>query len=487
MSPFNETNARPVIETLEGRQLMAAQVLYTETFENGMNGWSEDRITDQRQAWGITAGFAHSGSKSASTMFAGRDAVLHSPKINLPKVDQYNEHLYFRFWQFTDYASKGGYGTSAPVVRAWDTENNMWSGWLPVEINMQTAPQRTTTWGYCGLDLTLWGGASVQIGFSHVGGTNGARGWAVDDVTITKEPIQRRWTADTSFENGWNGWWATNGLWNVGQANGIGAATGTKMAGTGLNANAGSLESSALVSPAFYLPADPGRTINLQFKSYMDQPFVSLCGVELQKWAPSYGWMSVDYLSTTGIDTNINGGQPAGRWQTFTLGAGFTGSTALPYRILFNMNNGMGNNRGWFIDDVKLNYPGKVAQNPTPNPTPTVKKPEIAVSNQFGNITDGVTSVFWGTHARNSGSKDLTFTIRNTGSATLNVGTITLLRNSGFAIVQQPAKTVAAGGFTTFKIRLLTTVAGTKSATLQFLTNDSDEGTFNFNIGGVVR
>src|SRR6185295_1526305 len=104
------------------------------------------------------------------------------------------------------------------------------------------------------------------------------------------------------FENGWNGWWATNGMWDVGTAKGINAPSGSKVMGTGLQTNPESLDSSSLVSPAFYLPADPQRQVSLQFKSYMDKPFTPLTGVELQHWAPSYGWMSVDYLSTTGID-----------------------------------------------------------------------------------------------------------------------------------------------------------------------------------------
>src|SRR6188508_1394193 len=66
MKPFT-SNRGPAIESLEGRQLMAAQPIYTENFENGMHGWSEDRITDQRQAWGITAGFQHSGNHAAAT------------------------------------------------------------------------------------------------------------------------------------------------------------------------------------------------------------------------------------------------------------------------------------------------------------------------------------------------------------------------------------------------------------------------------------
>src|SRR4051812_44951942 len=96
--------ARPsLIEALEGRQLMAGQQVFFENFESGMHGWSEDRITDQRQAWGITTGFQHSGNHAAATMFAGRDAVLHSPAINLPGVDQYSDRLYLRWWQFSDY------------------------------------------------------------------------------------------------------------------------------------------------------------------------------------------------------------------------------------------------------------------------------------------------------------------------------------------------------------------------------------------------
>jgi hypothetical protein len=484
MSTLN-TNRRPAIESLESRQLMAAQRIFSENFEAGMHGWAEEQGTDPHQAWGIASGFAHSGSKAAATVFSGRDAILHSPSINLPEVNQYNDHLYLRWSEYTDYASRGGYASSAPVVRYFDDDIGIWSAWKPVDINMTTVPQHTAAWGNCGLDLTLFAGARVQVGFSHVGNTNGARGWMVDDVEITKEPIQRKWTSDTSFENGWNGWWSTNGQWDIGSPSGISAASGSKVMGTGLNVAPSDLEISSLVSPAFYLPADPNRQVSLSFKSYIDKPLIGLKSVELQHWLPSYGWMPVDNLSSTGIDIVLD--QPAGKWKTFTFTQGFTGATALPYRILFTNTNGIGSGRGWFIDDVKLNYPGKVAQqNPTPTPTPTAR-PEIHVSNPFGELTDAVTRVMWGTHKPGSGAKDITFTVRNSGNGTLNLNQLVLDNSAGFTIVKQPAKMVAAGGSTTFTIRMSTTTAGTKSAMVRLLSNDADEATFNFNISGLVK
>jgi hypothetical protein len=482
-------SAAPLIESLENRQLMAGQRVFFENFENGMHGWTCDTYlsTDSRKAWGIASGFAHSGSHSAGTINAGNDAVLASPAINLPSANQYSDHIYLRWWQFADYKSRGGLAASMPVVREWVPELAAWGPWNVIDPNSETTPQQTKTWNNVGLDLTQFQGERVQVGFHHYGYTNGARGWMVDDVEITKEQVQKPWHADTGFENGFDGWTTTRGVWDIGFSNAVRSPSGGKIAGTGLLTSPVAAENSSLVSPAFNLPANPShKPVTLSFNSFLDRAGAAIITAEFQFYMPSTGWSPVNNLSADLADTVLNIYQPAGRWKTFTLPVtnSFGGANILPFRILFTADVGINGGRGWFIDDVKLNFAGKTQTNPTPMPTAA---PEIKVSNPFGELTDGVTRVLWGTYKPGSGAKDITFTVKNAGNATLNIKQLVLDNSIGFSIAKMPAATVAAGGTTTFTLRMSTATVGTKSAMVRLLSNDADEATFNFNISGVVK
>ena len=87
--------------------------------------------------------------------------------------------------------------------------------------------------------------------------------------------------------------------------------------------------------------------------------------------------------------------------------------------------------------------------------------------------------------AQNSTAVVRTFTVNNTGTATLTTSGLAL--PSGFSLVEGLSASIAAGGSDTFQVRLDTTSAGTKSGQISFTTNDSDENPFNFSIGGIVN
>jgi hypothetical protein len=80
-----------------------------------------------------------------------------------------------------------------------------------------------------------------------------------------------------------------------------------------------------------------------------------------------------------------------------------------------------------------------------------------------------------------------TYTINNSGTVALTIGTIIIggLNASEFVVTTAPAPSVAAGSSTTFIIRFTPTVLGTRNANVSFVTNDPDENPFNFDIAGV--
>ncbi|WP_254512973.1 choice-of-anchor D domain-containing protein [Anatilimnocola floriformis] len=109
--------------------------------------------------------------------------------------------------------------------------------------------------------------------------------------------------------------------------------------------------------------------------------------------------------------------------------------------------------------------------------------PEIAVQDGVTNIVDNTGTVAFGT-APLTTLVQKTFTIVNSGTAPLTIGTVTV--PTGFVLASPPAATVAAGRTTTFSVRLNTAVAGNFSGMVSFATNDADENPFNFTINGIV-
>ncbi|MEQ3655059.1 MAG: LamG-like jellyroll fold domain-containing protein [Dokdonia sp.] len=127
----------------------------------------------------------------------------------------------------------------------------------------------------------------------------------------------------------------------------------------------------------------------------------------------------------------------------------------------------------------------------TINVTAAAVGPEIAVSGNGNNITDGDTGVSTTNHT-NFGGTDIgntitrTFTINNTGTTALTLTTPTLSGTGAarFSIATSPTLTVAAGNSTTFDVDFTPTALVTSNAVITFVTNDTDENPFNFAIQG---
>ena len=88
------------------------------------------------------------------------------------------------------------------------------------------------------------------------------------------------------------------------------------------------------------------------------------------------------------------------------------------------------------------------------------------------------------------GTVDHTFTIKNTGTADLNLTSTPKVQVTGtdagdFTVTVQPTSPVASGGgTTTFTVRFDPSAAGTRSATISIDNDDADENPYNFAIRG---
>ncbi|WP_052467157.1 choice-of-anchor D domain-containing protein [Psychroserpens damuponensis] len=123
------------------------------------------------------------------------------------------------------------------------------------------------------------------------------------------------------------------------------------------------------------------------------------------------------------------------------------------------------------------------------NGTPT---PEINVQGNAVNIVDGDTTpsvtddTDFGNVNTTGGTNPNTFTIQNTGTATLAVGAITIggANASDFTVTTLPATTVASSSNTTFVITFNPSADGQRNANVTIVNGDSDENPYNFNIQG---
>ncbi len=118
--------------------------------------------------------------------------------------------------------------------------------------------------------------------------------------------------------------------------------------------------------------------------------------------------------------------------------------------------------------------------------------PAIILTGSKIQVVLGSTVITSGTGSVNFGTTPVgtpvvrTFTIRNTGTAALTVGTLAALP-AGFDLVGTfPTGTIAPGSSTTFQLRLTAATAGNFSGTVSFDNNDSDENPFTFAVSGTV-
>jgi hypothetical protein len=89
-----------------------------------------------------------------------------------------------------------------------------------------------------------------------------------------------------------------------------------------------------------------------------------------------------------------------------------------------------------------------------------------------------------------TGTMARTFTIQNTGGATLTLSgaspyiNISGTNASDFTVTAIPSASIAAAGSTTFQITFNPSASGTRTATVTITNNDPDEGTYTFGIQG---
>ena len=86
-----------------------------------------------------------------------------------------------------------------------------------------------------------------------------------------------------------------------------------------------------------------------------------------------------------------------------------------------------------------------------------------------------------------SGSVVRTFTIQNTGTASLTIGAITFTGDAAadYTVTTSPSSSIAAGGSSTFNVTFDPSSSGNRNVVMRIVNNDPNENPYTFNLKGI--
>ncbi|WP_203258493.1 choice-of-anchor D domain-containing protein [Hyunsoonleella ulvae] len=265
--------------------------------------------------------------------------------------------------------------------------------------------------------------------------------------------------------------------WTVNSGGTTSSATGPTGAGGGTyyiytEASSNYNNTSNLFSPCFDLTGLTNPELSFSYHMY---------GADM-------GTLNVDISTDSGVTYPTNLWSQTGQvqttngdaWITVTLNlAAYAGQTI---KLRIQGITGSSFNSDMSVDDISLYN--------------TAPEPEINLIGNATTITDGDTTpdvsddTDFGNVDVTIGTNANTFTIQNTGTATLNLTapspyiTISGTHAADFTLTANPSATVAASGSTTFTITFNPSATGLRTATVSIANDDSDENPYNFNIQG---
>jgi uncharacterized membrane protein/thiol-disulfide isomerase/thioredoxin len=195
---------------------------------------------------------------------------------------------------------------------------------------------------------------------------------------------------------------------------------------------------------------------------------------------------TADFIENAGLE--LAGEDPmtaSGAWRQFSE----TGS--IPLFAIINCVEGSPSHGQWELIYKRAGYAGAPALRAVIDqvmPAPEPAEAEISVESPGGDsLTNNGPAVALGSVMVGASGTEQTFTIRNTGGASLTDIAVTMDgTNAGdFTLnTSRTATTLDSGATTTFKVTFAPTAAGTRGAVVHIASNDIDASPFNVRLEG---
>jgi hypothetical protein len=352
-------------------QTMAgAKVIYSTNFDftpTNWQGWSASNgvwaIGAPTNLNGPGATFNHAKDCAASGLNAdypaNQGSFLISPAITLPAaVAGRSTVLQFAQWFQLGGGNGIGAGTSFGDIQVSTVgPAGPWSGPLSGYYSGTSAD-----WDLTSVDLSVYAGDQIWIAFDQEGGPNTGAGWFLDDMSVSTVQ-DMAYPASVDFDDftttNWQGWSASNGVWQVGaptnpDPNAPTAAYNgdAQCASSGLTADYPANQGSYLISPAVTLPAaTPGQSLVLGF--WQSFQFGGGNGIGA---GTSFGdvavqtWNGTAWSGWTQVSSYYSGDSAGWDFSEVDLAA-YAGERI---QFGFAQNGGPNPGAGWFIDNVSL-------------------------------------------------------------------------------------------------------------------------------------
>lgn len=136
-------------------------------------------------------------------------------------------------------------------------------------------------------------------------------------------------------------------------------------------------------------------------------------------------------------------------------------------------------------DIAWLNTGDRFSNSFTYNLPTAATSPEITILSGSAEIFNGSNASVGNFGTVNVQSSDYrTYTVSNTGSGTLTIGSLSLGNTTDFSVYSYPASSVAPGRTTSFTLRFLPRASGSKSCSVSLVNNDSNENPYRFTVSG---
>ena len=281
-----------------------------EDFEIGWGDWYAENGVWQIGVPTSGPGSAHSGTNCAGTVLGGNypqytSSRLISAGFALPQADGM-EQVQLRFWQWYNYANGAGYVD----LSVWT--NGAWGAWKQVGSPVQSGVY-SGGWMPVQVDLTVYAGQTVRLGFRHTSDYYTSTGWYIDEVRIKSGPDI--FNNPESFELGWGDWNTDNyTLWRIGvpasgpppNTNNFNrrAYSGTNVAACVLSGSYPAGVNSRLVSPSFTVPNIGSDPVVLRFWQWYQYGTGDAGLVQIAPVANPTNWTTLAVTATNGTSTN---------------------------------------------------------------------------------------------------------------------------------------------------------------------------------------